>query len=192
MYIVISSESNAPIPPAGEATLFINTDKNNTLYAKYSDGSVIPYTGEDSAAAALIAETWMQAVTCSLKTGIITAQEFQDIMDQGLTIQSNTTTDDDGNITQTLSVGSRTITLNSITPDLLAVPLAVAGTHQIVITFNPTNVGNKGLSYISSDATKATVSASGLITGVAAGVATITVIPTADPAKAKVITVTVA
>lgn len=52
---------------------------------------------------------------------------------------------------------------------------AAAATQQITNTFTPTDAANRTVTYVSSDPTKATVSASGLITAVATGSATITV-----------------
>lgn len=53
--------------------------------------------------------------------------------------------------------------------------LAVAGTQQITNTFDPVGASNQVVTYTTSAASKATVSASGLITAVASGSATITV-----------------
>jgi len=52
---------------------------------------------------------------------------------------------------------------------------AAAATQQLTNTFTPSNAPNKDVTYASSDVTKATVSATGLITAVATGSATITV-----------------
>lgn len=70
--------------------------------------------------------------------------------------------------------------------------LAVAATRQITVVWTPTNVTDKGLTYVSSDPTKATVSASGLVTGVAAGTTNITVSSTMDNTKTSVVAITVA
>lgn len=191
MNIVIGSESSIATPPAGEATLFINTDKGNMLYAKYPDGSFSPYTASGSAEAQDLANSWMNAISCALKDGIIDADDFESIMNQGLTVQSSTVTDGDGNVTTTLNVGSRPGSLVDITLDSLSYGLSVAGTHQTVTTFNPANTSNKTLTYISSNTGRATVSNTGLVTGTGVGVVTITVIPAADPSKSKVVTVTV-
>lgn len=53
--------------------------------------------------------------------------------------------------------------------------LTVAQTSQITNTFTPTNAINKTVTYSSSNTAKATVNGSGLVTGVAAGMATITI-----------------
>ena len=52
---------------------------------------------------------------------------------------------------------------------------AAAQTQQLTTTFTPADAANRTLTYVSSDPTKATVNASGLVTAVATGTATITV-----------------
>jgi hypothetical protein len=191
MDIIISSEANVATPPAGYVTLFINTDRNNTLCQMDSNRVVSVYSAAGSAEIAGLAEAWMDAAACSLKKGLINAEQYQDIMNQGFTVQTNTTTDVDGNQTTTVSVGSRSTNLVAITLGSYTEAIAALATAQIAVTFDPTNTSNQTLSYVTSNAAIATVSATGLITGVAAGVATITVIPAADPSKSKVVTVTV-
>lgn len=68
--------------------------------------------------------------------------------------------------------------------------IEVAETAQLVLNIQPANAGNKAVTYASSDPTKATVSATGLVTGVAAGTSTITV-TTVDGGKTDTIAVTV-
>lgn len=90
-----------------------------------------------------------------------------------------------------MAIANITIAVTSISAAPATVTLAVAATQQIANTFTPTNASNQVVSYGSSDATKATVSATGLITAVATGSATITV-TTADGAKTDTVVVTVA
>ena len=52
---------------------------------------------------------------------------------------------------------------------------AAAATQQLTNTFTPATASNRNVTYTSSDPTKATVNATGLITAVATGTATITV-----------------
>ena len=53
--------------------------------------------------------------------------------------------------------------------------IAVAGTQQLTSTVTPVSAWNKALTYTSSAPAVATVSATGLVTGVTSGTATITV-----------------
>lgn len=75
-----------------------------------------------------------------------------------------------------------------LTPPTVSV--AVAATTQLVAAVSPADAANKAVSYTSSDPAKATVSATGLVTGVAAGETTITV-TTDDGAKTDTTVVTV-
>lgn len=191
MDIQVGPESSISTPSAGYRTLFVNTDKGNALYYKLPDGTFEPAilgAGDIEG----IAGTWTDAVTCAMKKGIITATQFEDIMNQGIVVTTNSTTDPTtGSTTTTISVGARTIPVTSITLDSSTFTGAAAATHQITTTFAPTNATNQGLTYVTSNAAKATVSANGLITLVATGSAVITVIPADDPAKSKTVTVTI-
>lgn len=68
--------------------------------------------------------------------------------------------------------------------------IAVDETLQLVATVYPTNASNKNVTYSSSNDSIATVSATGLVTGVAEGTATITV-TTADGSKTDTCSITV-
>lgn len=80
------------------------------------------------------------------------------------------------------------LTALSSTP--ATVTLAVAATQQITNTFTPPDASNKTVTYTTSAPTKATVNASGLITAVATGSATITV-TSADGAFTDTVVVTI-
>lgn len=67
---------------------------------------------------------------------------------------------------------------------------AAASTVQLVPTVLPADAFNKSVTYSSSDATKATVSAGGLVTRVATGSATITV-TTVDGGKTDTAVITI-
>jgi len=112
MDIVIGSAASIPNPPTGYATLFINTDvAPASLYTKYPDGTVTPYSGSSDANASCIAETWTRAVTCALQSGQITSTQFVDIMEQGLIVTKTSNTDTEtGEVTSSVSVGSRPTT----------------------------------------------------------------------------------
>ncbi len=75
----------------------------------------------------------------------------------------------------TIIVDGEYIALTSVSSLPATVTLAPTATQQITNTFNPTDASNKAVVYTTSDATKATVNASGLITAVATGSATITI-----------------
>ncbi|QIG70503.1 putative structural Ig-like protein [Rhizobium phage RHph_N38] len=74
-----------------------------------------------------------------------------------------------------------------------AVTAAAGASHtkQLTATVGPDDAVDKSVTWTSSDATKATVSSTGLVTGVAAGSAVITAKPTVDAGVSDTITITV-
>lgn len=83
-----------------------------------------------------------------------------------------------------------TVPVTGVTVSPTTKSLAVGATQQITVTIAPSDATIKTVTYESSDPTKATVSATGLITAVAEGTATITV-TTDDGAKTATVVVTV-
>lgn len=67
------------------------------------------------------------------------------------------------------------VPVQSIAVTPTSATVAVGATRQLAVSFTPSNASSNAVTYSSSDVTKATVSASGLVTGVATGSATITV-----------------
>ena len=85
-----------------------------------------------------------------------------------------TVTTQQGSFTDTCVVTVTVVAVTGVTvtpPSLTTYPAATA---QLTATVLPTNAANKSLSWQSSDNSKATVSSSGLVTGVALGSATVT------------------
>ena len=76
--------------------------------------------------------------------------------------------------TCTVTVEERTVALQGISVSPTTVSLTPKQTHQLTLTFSPSNATNKNVTWKSSNPDAATVSASGLITAVAAGTAEIT------------------
>lgn len=70
--------------------------------------------------------------------------------------------------------GAVPVKVATITLAPSTVSIAVAATQQLTPTVLPADAANKVVTWTTSDATKATVSGTGLVTGVAAGTATIT------------------
>ena len=88
----------------------------------------------------------------------------------------------------TVSVGNVPVTGVTIAPATVSVN--VAGTSQLTATVAPANATNKNVTWSSSNTAIATVSSTGLVTGVALGSATITV-TTVDQAKTATSVITV-
>jgi uncharacterized protein YjdB len=83
------------------------------------------------------------------------------------------------------------VTSISVLPATVELDLSAGGTQQLATTFAPTDTSDQRLTYASSDPTKATVSATGLVTAVGVGETTVTVTSRQDPTKTDTCVVTV-
>ena len=94
------------------------------------------------------------------------------------------TTGDHNNYTDQIDV-----TAITVTPD----PVAITGTatKQLVTKVEPSNAPNQQVTYTSAKDSVATVSPTGLVTGVAPGTTTITVASVSNPAVTKTVTVNI-
>jgi formylglycine-generating enzyme required for sulfatase activity len=86
--------------------------------------------------------------------------------------------------------GNDEIAVTGVSLNRTTLSLDVGATETITATVAPADATNKGVSWTSGDTAIATVSATGVVTGVSGGTATITVI-TADGGKTATCTVTV-
>ena len=82
------------------------------------------------------------------------------------------------------------VAVTGVTLDKNTLSVAKDATATLIATVSPDDAGNKTVIWSSSDDTKATVDATGKVTGVAAGSATITV-KTVDGAKTATCAVTI-
>lgn len=82
------------------------------------------------------------------------------------------------------------VAVQSIALSKSTATIAVDATETLTVTFTPTGATNKAVVWSTSDDTKATVSQTGVVTGKAAGEATITA-TTVDGGKTATCTVTV-
>lgn len=90
------------------------------------------------------------------------------------------TTQDGGFIaTSTITVTSGSIAVTGVSVSPLSASIPVAGTSQLTATVSPSNATNRNVTWSSGNSAIATVSSTGLVTGVAAGSTVITV-TTAD------------
>lgn len=87
----------------------------------------------------------------------------------------------DGSFTATakITVSTQPVSVTGVTLAPTSATIGVGGTQQLTDTIAPSRATNKNVSWTSSNTSVATVSSSGLVTGVSSGTATITV-KTAD------------
>lgn len=88
------------------------------------------------------------------------------------------------------SSGNNSVVVSGVVVAPATASLAVNGTTQLTATISPSNASNKTVSWSSSNVSVATVNSTGLVTGIAAGTATIEV-TTQDGAKTASCAVTV-
>ncbi len=93
--------------------------------------------------------------------------------------------------TYTVKVPAPAVKPTAIAFEESSYEVTVGETATIIPTFSPTGVTETGLTWTSSDPTKATVSSSGVVTGIAPGNVTITATSTAVSSVKKTVTVTV-
>lgn len=102
-----------------------------------------------------------------------------------------TVKDENGNdLTATCTVTVSTISVTSVSLSDTTATIAISKTKALTATVLPTNASNKNVTWKSSNTSVATVSSEGVVTGVAAGEATITV-TTVDGSKTATCVVTV-
>lgn len=178
MNIQVISASSVPTPPAGERTLFVNSD-NGFLTWKYDDGTLHLFsetTGDAECCACLISQNYSEGLICALKKGTLSASDFNALISLGFTVNVNETDDGEGNKTCSVTMGTNASAV--VNPVSIAIIPNVSSfshlsTQQYYAQFTPSNTTNQAVNWISSDPTKATVNTSGLVTGVAAGTITL-------------------
>lgn len=181
MDIIVASEATmlSNIPTAGNVTLFINTDKNNVLYYISSDGVFHKYSDGDVSSleeccSCEIAKKIMDSVACALRDGLITPEQLTAFVETGINVTTTEQTNAETGVkTCSVDVGPRQIGVLSLEINEPAPTLAADETYQLTLTFNPSNASNKGVVWVSSNPTVATVDQNGLVTGLTAGTATV-------------------
>ena len=194
--ILVGTPASIATPPAGQVTLFLNTLNNNILSYKDENGDVFIYSAGNGdevmdCCACDIAKDLIGKIGCSLKDGIIDAAAFQAIVNAGISVVGNSPNDGNGNKTCNISISASNVPVTgvSVVPTVIN-PLAVLGQAVAVATITPANASNQTKIWSSDNVAVATVDQNGVITGVSAGLAIITV-TTADGLFTATVTVTV-
>lgn len=177
--IPIAAGSALPNPPAGEATLFINTEDDNILSLKLPDGTVRRYSEAnlDDCCSCEIAKNIADQIMCAFSSGIITATEFGVIMGTGISVTSTKGTDTDGNSFCKVEIGTKNIPVTGMSIDGPgSIGLLCAGSIvQLSATVLPANASNKKVKWFSSNLAVVTVDINtGLVTQTGTGSAVIT------------------
>ncbi|MGM9923341.1 MAG: Ig domain-containing protein [Bacillus sp. (in: firmicutes)] len=159
-----------------KATTTITTGGNETLTA-----TVAPATANQGV-------TWESSATANATVdanGKVTA-----VKAGSATITAKSKADSTKSASCTVTINDPVVAVTGVTLDKTTATVEAGKTVQLTATVAPANATNKAVTYSTSDAAKATVTNAGLVTGVAAGEATITV-KTTDGNKTATCVVTV-
>lgn len=158
-----------------DATTSVNVGETTTLTATVSPDNAtnknVTWTSSDETVATVDASGVVTGVAAGTATITVTS------------VADNTKT-------ATCTVTVTTVAVTGVSVDATA-SVGVGETTTLTATVSPNNATNKNVTWESSDNTVATVDANGVVTGVAAGTATITATSVADNTKTASCTVTV-
>lgn len=194
--IAIGLPASIATPPAGQVTEFFDTTTSPAVHSYMDENRDVfpfPYASGSQAADACveIAQELMDDIGCGVKSGIVSMSDLNTFVKTGVKVSCEATDDGAGNTTSSVTIQNLTVPVASITvlPTTIN-PLAVGASVLIVPTILPANASNKNVFWTTSNAARATVSSSGIVTGIAAGAVSITA-TTVDGAFAAITSVTV-
>ena len=177
-----------PTPPAPTTVSVTGVSLNKTSLSLVEGGSesltatVSPDNATNKAVSWKSSDTGVATVDGSGKVTAVKA---------GSTTITVTTTDGGKTATCSVTVTSKTVSVTGVKLDNGKLELKAGETAQLTATVEPSDASDKSLEWTSSDAKVATVDASGKVTAVGVGSATITV-KTKDGGKTATCAVTVA
>ena len=177
-----------PTPPAPTTVSVTGVSLNKTSLSLVEGGSesltatVSPDNATNKAVSWKSSDTGVATVDGSGKVTAVKA---------GSTTITVTTTDGGKTATCSVTVTSKTVSVTGVKLDSGKLELKAGETAQLTATVEPSDASDKSLEWTSSDAKVATVDASGKVTAVGVGSATITV-KTKDGGKTATCAVTVA
>ena len=177
-----------PTPPAPTTVSVTGVSLNKTSLSLVEGGSesltatVSPDNATNKAVSWKSSDTGVATVDGSGKVTAVKA---------GSTTITVTTTDGGKTATCSVTVTSKTVSVTGVKLDNGKLELKAGVTAQLTATVEPSDASDKSLEWTSSDAKVATVAASGKVTAVGVGSATITV-KTKDGGKTATCAVTVA
>lgn len=148
--------------------------------------------GEEASLTAIVlpaSATNRNVIWSSSDPSIVSVTQEGALTAVGIGTATVTVTTEDGGYTGSCSVTVTGISVESVSLDKTSITIGKDGTAQLTATVLPANASNPAVTWESSDETIATVSEDGIVTGIKAGSATITV--TTDGGKTATCAVTV-
>lgn len=171
--------SSTPVYPTS-----ISLSGTNSVAIGSTSQLEVTYTPSDTNVKNVTWSSSNSSVATVSNTGLVTG------VAQGSATITATAEAASGTVSNTYNVTVTPIAVTSVTLDTSSASVKVGKTITLVATVNPNNATNKNVTWTSSSTSVATVSSSGVVTGVAAGQTTITV-RTADGNKTATCVVTV-
>lgn len=174
------------LPSSGDITYFFNTDRGGNLYSIDSAGNIVFIASKTDCCTCCLSELWLKGINNALATGGMTADQYNDAIAQGFSAVS--TNDGAGNCS--INTGVNFLAVTSVVVVEATSNVDVGGNVQLHGSVLPIG-SDPRLLWTTSDATKATVSQTGVVTGHVLGTCTITAYSVADPTKFDTCAVTV-
>jgi len=137
--------------PAGAAPYWVRLTRSGNVFTSFVSANGTTWTQIGTETIAMTASTQVGLAVTSHNDGVLCSATLD-------------------NVTVTASVP---VTSVSVTPG--SATINVGATQQLTAAISPSNASNKNVTWTSNNTSVATVSSTGLVTGVAAGTATITV-----------------
>lgn len=181
--IIVAAGSTLDTPPVGEATLFIDTENNNILSLKLSDGTIRIYS--DNAAAECcsceLAKKFMEDIGCALKSGMLTGDQYTTLIKSGYNVNTIETDDGNGNKTCQVILGPQSLTPTAISINNPGNVSIAGGAITLGLVMTPVGA-NPSVVWVSGTPAKGTVHPStGLFTPLVAGDTIVTAYSTINP-----------
>ena len=171
--------SSTPVYPTG-----ISLSGTNSIAIGQTSQLEVTYTPSDTNVKNVTYSSSNTSVATVSNTGLVTG------VAQGSATITATAEAESGTVSTTYGITVTPVSVTSVSLDTNSASVKVGKTITLVATVNPSNATNKNVTWTSSATSVASVSSAGVVTGVAAGSATITV-NTADGNKTDQCVVTV-
>lgn len=168
----------AQLPTSGNFYFFYNSDKDGDLYMVDSTGTftfVADADADGDCCTCALTMAWLCALNKALLYGQMTALQYSQAISLGINITQTTTSP--GNCT--IKVSAPFIKVTSVVVTSSSSSMPHTGTMQMAAAVLPAG-SYPGVFWATSDAAKATIDQSGLLTGVAAGAVVVSAYSTVD------------
>ena len=166
--ITYSTASATPTTPVYPTS--ISLSGTSSIAIGSTSQLTVGYTPVETNVKNVIFSSSSESVATVSATGLVTG-----VSQGSATITATAEAENSSTVTATITITVTPIAVTSVSLDSNSASVKVGKTITLVATVYPTNATNKAISWASDSTGVATVSSSGVVTGIAAGSATITV-----------------